>query len=243
MNTFSKLSSSLAALSFVFAGALTGCAGADASADPAAEEGLETAEEDLTAKSVKISEDDDGKTIEVTEGQSIALTLGQNASTGYSWRVTTQDADFAAPTVKHSSPSGRVGASGTTKFTWKTSGVAARSYDFKLIYQRPWAERNPPADRFSFTVRVVRKGAPEGSRCGGLANFRCAEGLDCVFGSPPPAAQSDHSGVCKKPVLSGATEGKMCGGFANIKCATGLTCKFGNPPSGAAADMSGVCKR
>jgi predicted secreted protein len=224
MNTFSKLTSSLAALSVIFAGALTGCAGAGGSTDLAVEEGLESTEDDLTAKAVKITEDDDGKTIEVTEGQSFALTLGQNASTGYSWRVTAQDADFAQPTVKHASPSNRPGASGTSKFTWKTSGVSAGTYDFKLIYQRPWAERNPPADRFSFSVCVVRK---------------CASGLECVFGNPPAGAQSDRAGVCQRP---GAKEGQFCGGFAGIRCAAGLTCDMSNVPPHS-ADVPGRCKK
>lgn len=132
--------------------ATAACAG---ETDPS-EDATEGDEQDVTgASSVKLGEADDGKTVPVKVGKSVVLTLPSNASTGYSWKVTSTDRTFGYPTEKFVSPrSGAVGASGSQRFTWKTSGPLPMqgAHTVTLEYARG---NGAPAKSFTFTAEVV----------------------------------------------------------------------------------------
>lgn len=136
---------------------LLACGSAACAVAPDAAEDTES--DDMTAelKGVVLGDADDGHTITATEGQQVTVKLSANATTGYQWQVASTDKTFGYPKITYSASSTTVGAGGTTKLVWKTSGALSMvgTHTVKLEYQRPWAETAKPARTFSFTVKIV----------------------------------------------------------------------------------------
>ncbi|KAJ3414550.1 hypothetical protein HDV05_006464 [Chytridiales sp. JEL 0842] len=87
--------------------------------------------------------------------------------------------------------------------------------------------------------------------CGGFANFRCEEGLVCIYADEDPYI--DHpSGVCQDPAAPEpipepeypliANLNETCGGFANFQCAEGLECVYADE-SPFIDHPSGTCQK
>jgi inhibitor of cysteine peptidase len=119
------------------------CVGAGCA--PRASEDLET---------VVVTIDDNGKAVELQEGQILAVSLASNPSTGYRWEregessgilEQQQDADFEAD-------SGALGAPGTE--TLYFSAQRTGQVTLKLVYRRPWETGVEPADTFTIEVTV-----------------------------------------------------------------------------------------
>jgi predicted secreted protein len=147
------------------------------------------------ATPVTLTAKDDGTTVKVTEGQSVEITLTQNASTGYSWSVSD---DGGLGTAKEKTTPGdvsRPGSSGTVTFTWKTTNKTG-SFDLELIYQRPWAETSPPAETFHVTLDISAKGGSTAKMCGGIAGITCGKGEFCSYTTKAACGAGDQSGTC-----------------------------------------------
>ena len=190
----------LAALTMSLGSSLVACSGADATE----EETDSSSQDELNGRSKTLTDADDGKTVTITEGTTLNVKLAANATTGYAWRVKSVDRTLGQPKITYKvNADSHVGGGGVTTLTWKTTGPLdlVGTHKVNLEYQRPWAETAPPADRFSFTVKIVKAGASigqhEGQMCGGFANLPCASGLRCVFHAPPAGAAADMSGVCR----------------------------------------------
>jgi predicted secreted protein len=164
-----------------------------------------------TATPVKLTASDDGKTVKVTEGQSVEITLTQNASTGYSWSVSD---DGGLGTAKEKTTPGdvsRPGSSGTATFTWKTTNKTG-SFDLELIYQRPWAETSPPAQTFHVTLDIAAKGGSTSAMCGGIAGIACGKGEFCSYTTKEACGAGDQSGTCTPlPDMCPALVMPVCG--------------------------------
>ncbi len=95
---------------------------------------------------------DNGKTIEVTIGQELDVTLEANPTTGYTWAV-------AEPTderiirqlgeIEFEPESGAIGAGGVQITRFEVVGAGQTT--LRLIYHRPW-ERGEPLRTFSITL-------------------------------------------------------------------------------------------
>jgi inhibitor of cysteine peptidase len=105
------------------------------------------------ARETQLDASSDGRQIEVSQGQTIVVTLEANPSTGFSWEwAGTQDdilqqvgePEFAAR-------SNLVGAPGTETLRFKAA--QAGQTELKLVYHRPWETGVEPAE--TFTVQVV----------------------------------------------------------------------------------------
>jgi hypothetical protein len=83
----------------------------------------------------------------------------------------------------------------------------------------------------------IKVGTPkpgeENGMCGGIAGFRCKDGLSCKLSGNHP----DASGKCEKP--KPGDEGGMCGGIAGLRCNSGLSCKL----AATHPDASGTCEK
>lgn len=137
----------LLSLSSLSAG-LTGCSGDASSADNGAGD-----EDELRA--LTLTEKDDGRTVTIAAGQSIAVKLGSNPTTGFDWEVTSTDRTFGYPKESFSTSSSAVGSGGTKKMTWSTRSPLDMKGTHKvtLEYKRSW-ENKPAAETFHFTVVV-----------------------------------------------------------------------------------------
>jgi inhibitor of cysteine peptidase len=97
---------------------------------------------------------DSGRTITVDAGTSIEVILESNASTGFTWEVTTvPDGSVLAPVPgsgSYAEPvTDLVGAPGTQTFRYET--VGAGTTRLGLTYQRPWSGE----EAGTFTVTII----------------------------------------------------------------------------------------
>lgn len=109
---------------------------------------------------VKLTEVDNGKSLEVKVGEIIEITLPGNPTTGYCWSSALRDKDKALleemgePAYTASSTEGNlVGGGGTYTFTFKAE--ASGSAVIKLVYERPW-ETVEPLETYQLSVNVTK---------------------------------------------------------------------------------------
>jgi len=108
-----------------------------------------------TGGAVQATEADDGRPVAVTAGNDVTLSLASNPTTGYKWRVTSTDRTFGYPQEEFiGSGTGAVGAGGTQKLTWKTSGPfpMTGTHRVQLAYAR--GETGTPAKTFTLIVEI-----------------------------------------------------------------------------------------
>jgi len=148
------------ALSFA---TLAGCA---ADEDPA---GNETGSED-ELRSLKIGDDDNGKSFTVEKGGDIKLQLSANATTGYKWKIVSTSRSLGYPTNRdgqYQGPGGGgpVGGGGSTLWVWKTNSPllqpSATKHTVKLEYRRPFEPDSvAPAKTFTFKIKIKQGAEP-----------------------------------------------------------------------------------
>ncbi|MCB9654354.1 MAG: protease inhibitor I42 family protein [Deltaproteobacteria bacterium] len=122
--------------------------------------------------SVKLGENDNGKTVYVPKGQNVVVELPANATTGYQWDVTRTNRSFGYPSQIEYIPSsgagepGRVGSGGTTRLTWSTASPfigEGGPHNVLLSYQPPLASNASRTFEFSVVVtpaQVLRPDRP-----------------------------------------------------------------------------------
>jgi len=105
---------------------------------------------------VTLTEQNNGKTVEVETGQKVVVRLASNPTTGYQWSVQGDRAPLAIVKSDYSpsSPNRQMpGAGGvqTIRFVAKSAGKV----ELRLEYRRSWERNVPPAKTYTVTV-VVR---------------------------------------------------------------------------------------
>jgi predicted secreted protein len=121
--------------------------------------GGHTTADTSTASSAKVlTETDNGKTIELSTGQTLKVTLASNPTTGYIWEKVFGEETVIKPIgepafVSDPNPSGAVGVGGKTTFTLEAAEMSDET-TLKLVYHRPWESTLPIQ---TFEVKVVVK--------------------------------------------------------------------------------------
>ncbi|MGB3904899.1 MAG: protease inhibitor I42 family protein, partial [Anaerolineae bacterium] len=105
---------------------------------------------------VRLSAEDDGRQIELTEGQVLAISLESSPSTGYTWQVAEADAAEGGEgivrqmsRIEFDPDSLLLGAPGIE--TLRFEPLAEGQITLQLVYRRPWEDVEPIR---SFSVRV-----------------------------------------------------------------------------------------
>lgn len=102
---------------------------------------------------------EDGKQIELRQGQILVITLASNPTTGYSWAVANVDTALLAqagdPVYREADAQKTplVGAGGSETFRFAASAVGSTT--LRLEYRRPWEKDQPAAQTYTLQV-VVR---------------------------------------------------------------------------------------
>lgn len=111
-----------------------------------------------SGRTVKISAEDNGSTIEMKQGQTLVLSIDGNPTTGYTWEVDSVDASVlqsegeADYSTDFRLRPGMTGVGGTYKF--KFTAANAGTTALKLKYWRSFEPENPPVETFEVTVDV-----------------------------------------------------------------------------------------
>ena len=104
---------------------------------------------------VTVTDQDNGKTIQLIQGATLVVKLSSNATTGYSWSVPSNPSLLKLLKSDYSErkqPAQVAGAPGVQKFEWQA--IEAGDATLQLEYRRPWEKEQPAAKTFSITVQV-----------------------------------------------------------------------------------------
>ena len=99
------------------------------------------------------TEADDNKTVTMAKGNTIAVMLSENPSTGYSWNTTATSGLTVNDTgyVQNPAPEGMVGVGGN--HTWQITATGEDNQTFSGVYKQPWMPASP-TDK-TFTLNIV----------------------------------------------------------------------------------------
>jgi inhibitor of cysteine peptidase len=106
-----------------------------------------------------ITQDDDGKTLDISEGDEIVVQLPENPSTGYVWAIehrdrilTLQDNQFIQSQAETTGVRPVVGAGGVRALTLRAKGRGIAQ--LKLKRYRSWLGDSSIIERFHLTLRI-----------------------------------------------------------------------------------------
>jgi inhibitor of cysteine peptidase len=107
-----------------------------------------------TGKTIKITADDNGSSIEMKQGQTLVLSIGGNPTTGYVWEIDSVEQNILQSTgdPDYKSDSTLVGSGGMYKF--KFTALNPGTTTLKLKYWRTFEPENPPVETFEVKVNV-----------------------------------------------------------------------------------------
>ena len=114
-----------------------------------------TAPANASSPTVTVTDQDNGKDIDLIAGNTLLVKLKSNPSTGYAWTVSGDPSPLRLEKttyVKNSKSSKAVGAPGmqVLRFGVSSSGMATLT----VVYRRSWEYNVPPAKTFSVRVNV-----------------------------------------------------------------------------------------
>ena len=104
---------------------------------------------------MNLTQADNGRSVELSPGEVLVLSLESNPTTGYTWEIDKNDSAILQPLGEpgFTPESKAMGAPGQQVFRFKAAAHGQTS--LTLIYHRSWEKDVPPAQTFSIEV-VVR---------------------------------------------------------------------------------------
>ncbi len=108
-----------------------------------------------TSSVVAVTDQDNGKDIDLPAGDTLVLRLKSNPSTGYSWAIKGDPSPLKlvkSSTEKNSQTSNVPGAPVTQEF--RLTAVSAGMASLSLEYRRPWEHDVAPAKTFQVRVNA-----------------------------------------------------------------------------------------
>jgi inhibitor of cysteine peptidase len=104
---------------------------------------------------VSIDESNDGKTVELSPGQSLVATLNANPTTGFDWAVIKAPAALGAPEMGYVSGGSAPGSPGKRHLTWTLKAtLPPGEHAVELGYARSFEKGVPPFKTYRFKVRA-----------------------------------------------------------------------------------------
>ena len=107
-----------------------------------------------STKIVKVTEENNGSTVDLDIGDRLEITLESNPTTGYQWETIGDISSYlhqlGEPVYE---PSGeRIGSGGKTIFTFEAIGAGQTRLE--LVYRQSFDKETPPTKTFGLTVIV-----------------------------------------------------------------------------------------
>jgi predicted secreted protein len=107
-------------------------------------------------KAAVITRNDNGKEIDVSQGETVEVRLEQHGATGYLWQIVDLDQSHLKVLESTDTPlKGGEIVGGPLLKTWKIQAVKAGQTDLKILLYRPW--EGPAKAAESFQVKVLIK--------------------------------------------------------------------------------------
>ena len=109
----------------------------------------------LAGESMKVYENDSGKTVEICVSDELEVVLPGKPTTGYVWEVSSLDTHVLSQGEANFIASDKaIGAGGMEII--KFHAIAAGTSVVKLIFHRPFEQNMPPLKAFEVTV-IIKK--------------------------------------------------------------------------------------
>lgn len=107
-----------------------------------------------TKTALALEAKDNGRQIELEIGQTLAISLEGNPSTGYTWEMVESEDSILRQVgeIEFEAESDLVGAPGTQ--TLRFQAVESGQTELKLVYHRPWETDVEPLETFTLQVTV-----------------------------------------------------------------------------------------
>jgi len=108
-------------------------------------------------KMVKVDDTFDGREVTLQLGETLEVSLSENASTGHQWSISRESQHKFVPTLREreetvDSPDGAPGSSGVRHLYFEAA--AAGTAELDIQYRRSWESNKPPARKFRLIVLV-----------------------------------------------------------------------------------------
>ena len=101
---------------------------------------------------IRLSMEDNGRTVELRVNDRLEVALGGNPSTGYDWEIASLDSSILRQVDNEFKPYyDRIGSPGDVILRFEA--IALGQMVLRLIYHRPW-ENVPPMETFEATIVV-----------------------------------------------------------------------------------------
>ena len=108
--------------------------------------------DDSSADPLVVSQSQNGGTVALAKGETLAVELAGNPTTGYEWTIAQLDAAFLRLVdSSYSADSSAIGSGGLYTFRFET--LQPGTTPLTLLYRRSW-ETTPSDQTFSLTLRI-----------------------------------------------------------------------------------------
>jgi len=127
----------------------------DSETDNASIEANETTYSGSTETSKVVTKADNGKSVNLKNGDTFSLELRENPSTGYSWQLNLSKglSILSDKSISDPAAEGQVGVPVT--HSWEIKAVTQGSQQIKGIYKQPWMNTTVAETNFTLNVEVV----------------------------------------------------------------------------------------
>jgi inhibitor of cysteine peptidase len=109
----------------------------------------------MMGETMKLNENDSGKTVEILVGDELEVILPSNPTTGYTWDLILLDTNVLRPEKEEFFAINKAIGSGGVEVI-KFRAIAAGKSTVKLIFHRPFEHNVPPLNTFEVTV-IIKK--------------------------------------------------------------------------------------
>ena len=108
-------------------------------------------------KMIQVDDTFHGREVALQVGQTLKVSLSENASTGYQWSISPEVKNKLTPVLREreetvEAPNGPPGKPGVRQLYFEA--VAAGTADLEIHYRRSWERDKPPARTFKLRVLV-----------------------------------------------------------------------------------------
>jgi inhibitor of cysteine peptidase len=109
----------------------------------------------LMGESIKLNENDSGKTVEIHVGDKLDVILPGNPTTGYAWELFMSDSNVLSLVKREFFANNKaMGSSGVEII--KLQAIAAGNSEVKMIYHRSFEPNVPPLKTFKVIVSIKK---------------------------------------------------------------------------------------
>lgn len=104
---------------------------------------------------IKLTRNDNGKTVEAQVGESVVIELPENPTTGYIWTLDVKEGTgiaYLSNSMYVAANNSAIGGGGMRKFIINVQSTGIATIDIKL--RHPWEPENTAIDRFNVIIKA-----------------------------------------------------------------------------------------